>query len=86
MKPNIIHNIVICLAALLPVMVACNSQEESLPEEISEATLFLNIAPIGQTRAGTADLPENEKMKTVRVVVLSEGKVEHNKLYSVEAP
>lgn len=87
MKPSIIHSIVICLAALaLPLMVACSSQEESFPEEISEATLFLNIAPIGQTRAGTADLPENEKMKTVRVVVLSEGKVEHNKLYSVEAP
>lgn len=33
MKPNIIHSIVVCLAAFaLPFMVACSSQEESVPE------------------------------------------------------
>ena len=86
MKPSIIHSIVICLAALaLPLMVACSSQEESLPEDTSGATLFLNIAPIGQTRAGTADLPENEKMKTVRVFILHpDGTVEHNKFYALD--
>lgn len=86
MKPNIIHSIVICLAALaLPFMVACSSQEESLPEDISEATLYLNIEPVGLMRAGTATLPDNEKMHSVRVIVLHEnGTVEHNKFYSLD--
>ena len=86
MKPNIIHSIVVCLAAFaLPFMVACSSQEESLPEEISEAILHLNVEPIGQTRAGTATLPDNEKMHSVRVIVLHEnGTVEHNKFYSLD--
>ena len=86
MKPNIIHSIVICLAALiLPLMVACSSQEESLLEEISEATLYLNIEPVGLTRAGTATLPDNEKMHSVRVIVLHpDGTVEHNKFYSLD--
>ena len=86
MKPNIIHSIVICLAALvLPLMVACSSQEESLLEEISEATLYLNIEPVGLTRAGIATLPDNEKMHNVRVIVLHEnGTVEHNRYYALE--
>lgn len=86
MKPNIIHSIVVCLAAFaLPFMVTCSSQEESLPEEISEAILYLNIEPVGLTRAGTATLPDNEKMHSVRVIVLHEnGTVEHNKFYSLD--
>lgn len=86
MKPSVIHSIVICLAALaLPLMVACSSQEESLPEEISEATLYLNIEPVGLTRAGTATLPDNEKMHSVRVIILHpDGTVEHNKFYSLD--
>lgn len=86
MKPNIIHSIVICLAAFtLPFMVACSSQEESLLEEISEATLYLNIEPVGLTRAGTATLPDNEKMHSVRVIVLHpDGTVEHNRHFSLE--
>ena len=86
MKPSIIHSIVICLAALtLPLMVACSSQEESLLEEISEATLYLNIEPVGLTRAGIATLPDNEKMHNVRVIVLHEnGTVEHNRYYALE--
>lgn len=86
MKPSIIHSIVICLAALaLLVMVACSCQEVSLPEEISEATLYLNIKPVGQTRAGTATLPDNEKMHSARVIVLHEnGTVEHNKFYFLD--
>lgn len=86
MKPNIIHSIVVCLAAFaLPFMVACSSQEESLPEEISEAILYLNIEPVGLTRAGTATLPDNEKMHSVRIIVLhNDGKVEHNRHFSLE--
>lgn len=86
MKTNIIHSIVVCLAAFaLPFMVTCCSQEESLPEEISEAILYLNIEPVGLTRAGTATLPDNEKMHSVRVIVLHEnGTVEHNKFYSLD--
>lgn len=86
MKPDIIHSIVVCLTAFtLPFMVACSSQEESLPEEISEAILYLNIEPVGLTRAGTATLPDNEKMHSVRVIVLHEnGTVEHNKFYSLD--
>ena len=86
MKPNIIHSIVVCLAAFaLPFMVACSSQEESLPDNVEEAVLCLNIEPIGQTRASTAELPDNEKMHSVRVVVLHEnGTVEHNKFYSLD--
>lgn len=86
MKPNIIHSIVVCLAAFaLPFMVACSSQEESLPEEISEAILYLNIEPVGLTRAGTATLPDNEKMHSVRVIVLhNDGTVEHNKFYALD--
>lgn len=86
MKPNIIHSIVVCLAAFaLPLMVTCCSQEESLPEEISEAILHLNVEPIGQTRASTAELPDNEKMHSVRVVVLDKNMtIEHNKYYGLE--
>ena len=85
MKPNIIHSIVVCLAAFtLPFMVACR-REESLPDNDAEVTLYLNIGPIGQTRAGTAGLPDNEKMHSVRVIVLhNDGKVEHNRHFSLE--
>lgn len=87
MKTSIIHSIVVCLAAFtLPFMVACSSQEESLPEEISEAILHLNVEPIGRTRAGTtAELPDKEKMRSVRIIVLhNDGKVEHNRHFSLE--
>lgn len=86
MKTSIIHSIVVCLAAFaLPFMVACSSREESLPEEISEAILHLNVEPIGQTRASTVELPDNEKMHSVRVVVLDKNMtIEHNKYYGLE--
>ena len=84
MKSNIIHSIVVCLTAfVLPLMVACGSQEESLPEA-TEAALYLEIEPMGQTRAGETELSENEKMKSVRVVVLhQDGTVEHNRSFSL---
>ncbi len=87
MKPSIIHSIVVCLAAFtLPFMVACSSQEESLPANDTEAALFLNIATLEQARSGeVTKLPDNEKMHSVRVVVLHEnGTVEHNQHYSLE--
>ena len=85
MKPSIIHSIAVCLTAFaLPFMVACNSQEESLTDT-TEAALYLNIEPIVQSRAGVAELPDNEKMKSVRVVVLhADGTVEHNRDFSLE--
>lgn len=83
---NIIHSIAICLAVFaLPFMVACSSQEESLLEDTSEATLYLNIELIEQTRMGATMLPDNEKMKSVRVIVLhADGTVEHNRQFSLE--
>ena len=86
MKPNIIHSIVVCLAAFtLPFMVACSSQEESLQGNVAEAALYLNIEPIVQSRAGGTALPDNEKMHSVRVIVLhADGTVEHNRHFSLE--
>lgn len=60
MKRNIIHSIVICLAALvLPVMVACSSQNEPLPEVdghyLAVFTLDLSDAGYGTARAAAAD-------------------------------
>lgn len=84
MKPNIIHSIVVCLTAALPFMVACSSQNESLPDT-TDAALYLNIATLEQTKSGVVELPDNEKMHSVRVVVLHEnGTVEHNRHYSLD--
>ena len=60
MKPDIIHSIAVCLAAFaLPFMVACSSQEESLPEVESSIqavfTLDMGGAAYGKTRATPAD-------------------------------
>lgn len=61
MKANVIHSILSCLAALaLPFMVACNRQEESLPEVGSNNiqavfTLDLGGAAYGKARATPAD-------------------------------
>lgn len=81
MERSKIHSMALFLAAFaLPLMAACSRQEESLPEETAEAALYLNIATIGQTRAGAAALPDNERMHSVRVVVLhADGTVEHNR-------
>ena len=60
MKPNIIHSIAVCLAAFaLPFMVACSSQEESLPEVERNIqavfTLDLGDAANRKTRATPTD-------------------------------
>lgn len=86
MNPSIIHSIAVCLTALaLPFVMACSSQDESLLEDISEATLYMNVEPVSLTRTGAALLPDNEKMHSVRVIILhSDGTVEHNKFYSLD--
>ncbi len=87
MKRNIIYGIVVCLTAFaLSFMMACSSQEQSLPE-YDDATLLLNIATIDATRAATSALPDNEKMHSVRIVILHpDGTVEHNKFYQLDGP
>lgn len=61
MKPSIIHSIIICLAALaLPAMVACSSQDESLPEVDNSfmAVFTLDLGgttPYGTTRTTPSD-------------------------------
>lgn len=84
MKLTILHIIAVCLAAFaLPLLVACGGQEESLPDA-TEAALYLNIETIARSRSGVADMPDNEKMKSVRVILLhADGSVEHNKYYKL---
>ena len=61
MKPSIIHSIVVCLVAFtLPFMVACSSQDESLPEVdncfMAVFTLDLgDTTPSGTSRTTPAD-------------------------------
>lgn len=86
MRPNIIHCIAACLTAFaLLFMVACSSQHEPL-SNAKDAALYLNIATLEQARSGeVTKLPDNEKMHSVRVVVLhKDGAVEHNQHYSLE--
>ena len=73
------------MAFALLFMVECSSQEESI-QNTTEAALYLNIEPIVQTRSRLAELPDNEKMKSVRVIVLdaADGTVEHNRYFSLE--
>ena len=88
MKTNIIHTLVVCLTICLLLFVeACSNQDDSQPEGGGNASLYLNITTIGQTRAGLETLSDNEKMHSVRVVVLhSNGTVEHNRFYSLDGP
>lgn len=82
MRPNIIHSILTWLAAFaLPALVACGSQEEILPDGTG-AALYLEIGTVGRTGGG---MPDNEKMNSVRIVVLhADGKVEHNRYYALD--
>lgn len=83
MKPSIIHGIVVCIAAFASLFMMACSQDESLPEDAPAAALCLNIEPVMRTRSGLSGLPDNEKMSSVRVVVLhaDDGTVEHNRFY-----
>lgn len=86
MKRRILHCIAFCLAALtLPLTLVCCSHEECFPEDTTDVTLMLNIETIEETRAVNTTLPDNEKMHSVRVMILHEnGTVEHNKYYPLE--
>lgn len=87
MKLNIIHCIAVCLAAFaLPCIVGCSNRDESLLDDYaSDATLFLDIATIETSKPDAETLPDNEKMHSVRVVILHpDGTVEHNKYYSLD--
>lgn len=69
---------------LLKLLAACSNPDESVDPGSMEGGLYLNIATIGQSRAGMETLLDNEKMKSLRVVVLhADGKVEHNNIYTV---
>lgn len=85
MRTGIIHSVAVCLAVLLSLLLgACDSNDRSVPDE-PESVLLLNIGTIGGTRAGTQDLPDNEKMNSLRVIILhQDGRVEHNRFYSRE--
>lgn len=84
MRPKIKHSLAVILSAFaLSLLVACSSQGGH-PLEPAGASLCLNIATIGQSRAGVESLLDNEKMQTLRVIVLhADGKVEHNRLYTL---
>lgn len=84
MRPKIKHSLAVILSAFaLSLLVACSSQGGH-PLEPAGASLCLNIATIGQSRTGVESLSDNEKMQTLRVIVLhADGKVEHNRLYSL---
>lgn len=86
MKRTILHSIALCLTVCsLLSLAACHSELNTVPVEAEEASLYLNIAPLGQTRASTDDLTDNEMMKSLRVIVLhADGTVEHNH-YSVSS-
>lgn len=79
---NIIHGWIAMFLMLL--LAACRSTDEPIDSGSMEGALYLNIATIGQSRAGYESLLDNEKMKSLRVVVLHEnGKVEHNNTYTL---
>lgn len=84
MKTNIIHSTAVFLAALaLSLAASCSGQEE-LQSKTAEAALYLNVATIDQTRSNLNDLPANEKMGSLRVILLhSDGTVEHNRFYQL---
>lgn len=60
--------------------------DEAVFTEEDMVTLVLNTDVIGMTRAGVTDVPDNEKMKTLRIVILHpDGTVEHNKFIDFES-
>lgn len=60
--------------------------DEAVSTEEGMVTLVLNTDVIGMTRAGVADVPDNEKMKTLRIVILHpDGTVEHNRFIDFES-
>ena len=73
----------VCLAALLCLLPLSCGRSDCPEPEGPESVLLLNIGTVGGTRAGTSALPANEKIHSLRVVVLhQDGKVEHNRHYT----
>lgn len=83
---DIVHSVAVCLTAVaLPFMTSCGGKEEDSPAaDAMETALCLNVEQISASRADVATLPDNEKMQSVRVVILRpDGTVEHNRHYSL---
>lgn len=72
-------------AAALTALAACSGGEASpADDDAMEATLCLNVEQLTASRADLASLDDNEKMHSVRVVILRpDGTVEHNCHYSL---
>lgn len=87
MKRNVIHSIAVFLTACtLPFMAACCGREESL-QEAAETALYMNVGTIGNTKSALSELYDNERMTTLRVIILHEdGTVEHNRFFSLAVP
>lgn len=87
MHCTIRHILLLASMACLLLLSACSRSgdavfldDEVAPTEDSMVTLVLNTEVIGMTRAGVTDVPDNEKMKTLRIVILHpDGTVEHNR-------
>lgn len=80
MKPKIIYAAFFMAFASF-FLAACGSKEKSLIYT-TESVLYLNVEPFGQSGADLASLPDNEKMKSVRIIILhADGTVEHNRHY-----
>lgn len=89
------HILLLASVAWLFVLSACNSSNDAvafmdgdesvdasgnLPGGDGMVTLVLNTEIVGSTRAGVTGVPDNEKMKTLRIVILHpDGTVEHNR-------
>lgn len=90
MKIKTVHSIAVCFVAfaLSFLLVSCGNEDDCLLQENDEdAALYIKIAMVDKTltKADTKTLLDNEKMHSVRVIVLHEnGTIEHNKYYSLD--
>ncbi len=88
MKIKTVHSIAVCLVAfaLSFLMVSCGNEDDALQTGGKDAKLYIKIATLDKTLAkvGEKDLLDNEKMHSVRIIVLHEnGTVEHNRYYAL---
>lgn len=89
MKIKTVHSIAVCLVAfaLSFLMTSCGNDDDASQGGGNDAKLYIKIATIDNTlaKAGEKDLLDNEKMHSVRIIVLHEnGTVEHNRYYSLD--
>lgn len=85
MKRKILHSVAVWMSVFLLPFISAGCIEEYPPStEQMETGMYLNISTIGHTRANTSDLSDNEKMNSLRVILLHpDGTVEHNIHYSL---